>query len=126
MVPNVAYSAYIPRKNGLYGQWVRPEDVKYYDPAIAAFDFEDCDLQKERGLLHIYKENGEWPGNLNKLITNLGVDCDNRAILPELGSTRSHCGQKCMAGGSCHFCETAVDFQFKVIDYYNDTHKDSN
>ena len=27
MVPNVAYDAYIPRENGICGQWVRPEDV---------------------------------------------------------------------------------------------------
>ena len=38
MCPNIAYEAYIPRENGLYGQWVRPEDIEYYEN-IYIFDF---------------------------------------------------------------------------------------
>lgn len=109
MVPNVAYDAYIPRVNGLYGQWVRPEDVRYYKN-VYIFDFEDCDLEKEKILLHVYKEDQEWPGNLNLLITNLDVNVNNITIPKELGETRANCRQKCQDNGHCKFCQTAVNF----------------
>jgi hypothetical protein len=35
------------------------------------------DLEKERALLHVYKDLGKWNGNLNALITNLNVDVEN-------------------------------------------------
>lgn len=109
MIPNVAYDGYIPRVNGLYGQWVRPEDTKYYEN-VYVFDFEDCDLEKEKTLLHVYKENQEWPGNLNLLISNLDVNVNNITIPKELGETRANCRQKCQDNGHCKFCQTAVNF----------------
>ena len=111
MVPNVAYDAYIPRADGICGQWVRPEDVKYYEDGIYVFDFEDADLEKERTLHRIYAENGTWPGNINLLITNLDVDADNRALPEEIGLYRSTCRQRCMQSGVCHFCQTAFRFE---------------
>lgn len=95
MCPNVAYDAYIPRENGIYGQWIRPEDVKYYENGIYVLDFEDVDLLKERTLFHIYKEEQQWPGNLNNLLTNFNVNVDNRGLLKNLGEKRSTCGQIC-------------------------------
>lgn len=47
MTPNIAYYKYIPRKNGVIGSWVRPEDVELYEPYIDVFEFEDCDKIKE-------------------------------------------------------------------------------
>ena len=111
MVPNVAYDAYIPRKDGMCGQWVRPEDIKHYEEGIYVFEFEDADLEKERTLYNIYAENGYWPGNLNLLITNLNINADNRGLPEEFGEMRANCGQKCMVRGSCHFCETAFRFE---------------
>ena len=117
MIPNVAYDAYIPRENGIKGQWVRPEDTKYYEKGIYIFDFADCDLEKERTLYHIYAENRTWPGNLNILITNLNVNADNRGFPDELGEIRSNCQQKCMQNGSCHFCDTAFKFERTIRKY---------
>ena len=111
MIPNVAYDAYIPRLNGICGQWVRPEDIKHYESGIYIFEFENADLNKERTLYHIYAEEGIWNGNLNLLITNLNINADNRAIPDEFGITRSRCGQKCMQNGACHYCETAFKFE---------------
>ena len=120
MVPNVAYSAYIPRDNGILGQWVRPEDVPFYENGIYIFDFEDCDsLEKERTLYHIYAEQKNWPGNLNLLISNLNIDVDNRAIIDELGESRANCGMRCCETQTCHLCETAFKFEKALRNYKN-------
>ena len=68
---NLAFDAYIPRKNGIYGTWIRPEDVKVYEEWIDVLEFITTDLKQEATLLNIYKDNGYWPGNLNLLFTNL-------------------------------------------------------
>lgn len=110
LCPNVAYDAYIPRTDGVCGQWIRPEDVKHYAPYVNALEFITDNLEKERTLLHIYKDNENWPGNLNLLLTNFGVNVDNRALPDELGPIRIRCGQRCMSNGSCHYCHSAIKF----------------
>ena len=116
MVPNVAYSAYIPRANGLLGQWVRPEDVKFYEGAIYVFEFEDFDtLEKERALFRIYKQ-GEWNDELKLLITNLDMDIANTFLPPDFGEVRSMCQQKCMRMRyCCDFCQHCVDFHESAL-----------
>lgn len=111
MVPNVAYDAYIPRKDGICGQWIRPEDTQHYEGGIYVFEFEDAGLDKERTLYDIYAEKQQWNGNLNLLITNLNVDCDNRVLPDDIGAARANCGQRCMMNGTCHFCQTAFRFE---------------
>lgn len=110
MCPNLAYDAYIPRNTGVYGTWVRPEDINTYGEWVDTFEFITDDLGKESTLLHIYKDNGSWPGNLNLLLTNFNVNVDNRAIPEEIGQYRANCGQRCMESSTCHFCETAMKF----------------
>ena len=110
MIPNQPYEPYMPRENGICGQWVRPEDTELYNEYITSFEFAEVDLQAERALLHIYKDNGVWPGNLNLLFTNFGVNVDNRGMLEDLAEKRIRCGQRCMRSGRCHYCETAVKF----------------
>lgn len=107
MTPNLAYDAYIPRENGVRGQWVRPEDVDRYGEYIDAFEFAAIDLTKEHTLFHIYAENKAWPGNLDLLLTNLDFDIDNRTIPDEVVEARMRCGQRCMSGSRCRLCETA-------------------
>lgn len=116
MVPNVAYDSYILRENGICGQWIRPEDVSYYDNGIYVFDFEDATLDKERTLYDIYT-SGVWNGNLNLLLTNLNINADNRALPDDIGETRANCGQRCMERGICHFCETAFMFEKALRKY---------
>lgn len=112
--PNVAYDSYIPRLNGLKGMWVRPEDTGVYEEWVDTFEFVADTLDKEATLLHIYKDNGNWPGNLNLLFTNFNINVDNRGIPDELGETRANCGQRCLENGTCHFCETAIQFSDMV------------
>ena len=116
MVPNVAYDAYVPRRSGICGQWVRPEDVTYYEDGVYIFEFENTTLDKEQTLFDIYSK-GVWPGNLNLLITNLDYDVDNRTIPEELGQARAICKQRCMETGTCHFCETAFRFENTLMKY---------
>ena len=110
LCPNLAYDGYIPRVNGLKGTWVRPEDIGVYEQWVDTFEFAAETLDKEATLLHIYKDNGNWPGNLNLLLTNFRINVDNRGIPDELGETRANCGQRCLENGTCHFCETSIQF----------------
>ena len=89
---NLAYDAYIPRENGICGSWIRPEDIEVYSKWVDTIEFITDDLGKEATLLHVYKENKFWPGNLNLLITNLNYNIDNRGIPEEFGEIRTNCG----------------------------------
>ena len=110
MVPNVAYDAYIPRVDGICGQWIRPEDVKWYDAGIYVFEFEDANLEKERALYDTYAIQKKWEGNLYFLITNLNKHIHNNGLPDDFGQIRSNCGQKCMKTEICHYCKRAFDF----------------
>lgn len=127
LCPNLAYDAYIPRVDGICGQWVRPEDTAVYEQYVSAYEFECDELKREQALLHIYKENGEWPGNLNLLLTNFNVNVDNRALPEEIGEVRVSCGQRCMSNGTCHFCLTGVKFSNAIRKkHYENASKDLN
>ena len=116
LCPNLAFDAYIPRENGIYGSWVRPEDTDAYARWISVFEFATDDLAREATLLHVYQDNGNWPGNLNLLLTNLNVNVDNRALPKDIGKKRATCGQRCVFNGSCHYCETAMKFATVIKD----------
>ena len=116
MVVNAAHPAYLPL-NGTHGvcaQWVRPEDAAAYAKYISCFEFDQVDMKQEEVLLHVYKDNQTWPGNLNLLIKDFGFNVDNRAIPEDLGTTRMTCGQKCWAGGSCKLCIRSIYFADQV------------
>ena len=126
MVPNVAYEGYIPRDSGIEGDWVRPEDVEFYESGIYVFDFEDINLDKERTLFDIY-ERRSWKGNLNFLITNLNENVTNTTVPNEFGLYRSTCGQRCMQNGTCHYCETALKWEKTLLEYkHNNETKEQN
>ena len=115
MVCNNARPAYLPmpdplKDSAICGQWVRPEDADAYGARVQCFEFESTDLKQEEALLHIYKENKMWPGNLNLLIHNLYFDVDNRAIPKDLADARMSCGQRCWSSSGCHLCVSALRF----------------
>lgn len=110
IAPNIAYYAdEVPRSNGICGSWIRPEDIDLYSDYIDIIEFEDCDARKEEALYRTYIETKEWPTDLNKLITNLGTTISNSYIPNIFGLMRLACGQTCMSGGACHFCNRAID-----------------
>ena len=106
---------------GLKGQYVRPEDVSAYGEFVDVFEFDGVTnaLTKEETLLKIYKDKGEWMGNLNFLITHLNVDVDNRGIMDDFGDHRMNCGQRCMSGGSCTYCDIAFKFAQQLIQIHD-------
>ena len=116
MVVNIAHSNYLPAegKHGICGQWVRPEDCQLYSTRIQCFEFDNVDLKQEETLLHIYKENKEWPGNLNLIIQKLNFNVDNRVIPKELGERRMSCGHRCWSGSGCHLCVSALKFADQI------------
>lgn len=103
MIPNICYYDGIPRDNGVSGGWVRPEDVEAYEEYIDAFEFADCDKEREQALYRIYKF-GEWPGELEILISDLNYEGTNRMIDPEFSRRRMNCEQKCEELGICRMC----------------------
>lgn len=117
MVCNNARPAYLPElgtlTENMCGQFVRPEDVPLYEQ-VRCFEFDNSDLKQEEVMLHVYKENQTWPGNLNLLIKNLNFNVDNRAIPDEFGKSRVACGQRCYSTSSCHLCHTALMFAEQV------------
>lgn len=99
---NVSYYATIPRKNGIIGSWVRPEDLDIFGDNVIGY-FENCDAKKEEALYRVYS-NKEWLGNLNNLITNLNYNVENVLIPPELIDFRTNCRQRCLSGRGCRLC----------------------
>lgn len=112
MIVNMAHPEYLPDNgtHGMCGQWVRPEDADAYAQYVRCFEFDNVDLKQEEVLLHVYKENREWPGNLNLLIQRLNFNVDNRAIPEDLCPARMNCGQKCWSGSGCQLCVRALYF----------------
>ena len=111
IAPNLAYDAYIHRKNGIIGTYVRPEDIDVYEPYVDICFFRFDTLAEERRLFSIYHDDKIWPGNLMLLIKNLNYNVDNRGIDKEFAERRLTCRQNCCRNGLCHYCEN----YFKLI-----------
>ena len=80
VIPNIAYEPYLDHQDGIIGQWIRPEDVDKYGQYVAVLEFyAPKALEKEAALFRVYAEQKQWPGNLNLLIDNLGVDLTEKA-----------------------------------------------
>lgn len=107
-VPNVACLGEIPTKNGIYGTWIRPDDVELYEDYIACLEFEDCDIDKEGALYRIYAEQKVWGGPLSMLVSNLISTAENHLISQDGTKVRLNCGQKCQKRGRCHICERVL------------------
>lgn len=123
-IPNLAYEPYIKQENGICGGWVRPEDVEIYGEYIDVFEFYAPDsLDKEKATFKVYAENKNWPGNLNLLIDHLDFNYDNRLFYDEenFAKRRMGCKQKCLSGGSCHYCLDQFYFVDKVLKKYLET-----
>lgn len=102
-VANVANEIKWPDDNGLYGTWIRPENVKDYERYISTIEFEDCDNRKEQALFRIYAEQHEWPGDIDMLITNYTFGGVNRMLPPEFGEKRMTCRHRCQQN-KCNYC----------------------
>ena len=125
---NKCYNNYMKRKNGICGTYVRPEDVEIYAEYVSHMEFVTDSLETEHTLYKIYAQQKHWPGNLNLLLTGLGLSVDNRGfeIIPNVGDDpkafahrRIKCGQKCQNKPySCHYCEETFRF-IRTLDINN-------
>lgn len=106
IVANNARGGELGAGNNICGPYVRPEDLKTYEPYVDTIEFYADTLESEKQLFDIYKK-GEWEGNLFFLIKNLNYNVNNRIIPEEFGEFRLHCDQRCMQHKTCHYCETA-------------------
>lgn len=133
LTPNKAYEAYIPRKDGIHGQWIRPEDLYLYDAPytnlnnICEFRTFDIPLEGnhliyERTLLDIYKNQKKWDGRLINIIKDLGVNNLNSMVDEDIGKHRLNCGQVCQLG-LCHYCDRALAFDEIVLQYQKNKEK---
>lgn len=106
LIANECFSSYIKRnpKTGIYGTYIRPEDIEAYEKYVSHIEFITDSLEKELTLIKIYKEQKLWPGNLNLLLNNLGTNVDNRGFDKEFARRRMNCAQRCQNNGRCHFC----------------------
>lgn len=107
-VPNVACFGEIPTKNGIFGTWIRPEDVELYEDYIDTFEFEDCDMKKESALYRIYAEQKVWNGPLAMIISNIETKAENHLISQDATKIRINCGQRCQKADRCRICERAL------------------
>ena len=103
-VPNMAHDNFFPRKDGVTGSWIRPEDIKAYSKYIDIFEFEDCSSAEREQVLYDIYTRGEWPGDLNMLITNLNYPGVNRMLPPDITEKRMTCGQRCESNKTCYVC----------------------
>lgn len=114
MVVNDPKPIHMPRADTTRGQYVRPEDVSVYEEWVDCFEFKTDSLKEEATYLKIYKEQGNWPGNLTYIIRNLDRNVDNRGVLEDFGVRRAYCGQRCKEGRGCGYCELALTFTERI------------
>ena len=89
--------------DGIPGGWIRPEDLEGIGVDVA--EFMANEKKREQALFRIYAERKEWSGNLDYIISNLGMEgVMNRMIPPEFQEARNNCKQRCQTGGACRLC----------------------
>lgn len=117
LIANQCFNSYMPRdpKTGVLGTYIRPEDVDAYEKYVSHIEFITNSLEKELTLIKIYKIQKFWPGNLNLLLDNFGVNVDNRGFDKEFCHRRMTCGQRCQINKRCHFCSLIVD-RINIVD----------
>lgn len=110
LAPNVAYyNNWIPKENGLYGSWIRPEDIDLYEGLIDTIEFAANSAVSEEAYYRVYCEDKSWDVSLDSLIINYGrLFGENPYIPRSFTKARLTCGQKCQSGGSCHICYKAI------------------
>lgn len=110
LAPNVAYyDNWIPKENGLYGSWIRPEDVYLYEGLIDTIEFAANSAILEEAYYRVYCEDKVWDANLGSFIINYGQIAGENSYIPRsFIEARLTCGQKCQSGGSCRICDKVI------------------
>lgn len=105
---NIAQSSWEDTSSGLKKFFIRPEDVKLYEPYVDVIEFFEGN-EKVPVLYEIYRDQKHWYGKLNEIISELNSDIDNRCVLPNFAKRRIKCEKKCIKGGKCKLCDRMED-----------------
>lgn len=99
--PNVAQHS-VKILQPLRSFFIRPEDLKHYEPYIDTIEFWGP-VEKQDILLRIYRETKAWPYDLSILIT--GLESAHAQAVPAIfGKVRVSCGKACLRGEQCNIC----------------------
>lgn len=110
LTPHICNDGLLPRESGIFGQWVRPEDIGVYEDYVSVVEFNESDIQREQALYRIYHDANFWPGEFNILFKDFNYPGVNRLIPPtELTEARLNCGQRCQEGGRCRLCQRYIE-----------------
>lgn len=85
--------------------FILPQNIKDYEEYVDVLEFYSNSPKQESALLRTYR-TGEYRGNLNVLMPNIGQNVDCR-FLSTIGSHRTTCGHACMYN-SCRACLNAA------------------
>ena len=120
LTPNRSYLSYVPRFDGICGQWIRPEDVNEYDRIPnAIIEFDNCQVTEEEALFRIYALEHSWPGPISYLVQDIKDNALNRLMPDGLTNSRLNCRQKCQRPGeTCRICPSA----FKIANGLEQKH----
>lgn len=105
--PHIANKDKIPYSTGVYGTWIRPEDIDMYNPCI--LDFQDEENKRAQALYRIYMEEKHWDLQLEDIVQDLGQNVTNKYIEPGILNKRLTCQHRCQEGGTCNTCKWVLD-----------------
>ena len=108
--PNVNNLTNFPKVRYETGTWVRPEDLNYYSQFVDACEFVNVEIEAERALFRIYKNEETFIGPISLIVSGMD-DCqaDNDLINSEFTSIRTYCKQKCESGErNCTICKNLL------------------
>jgi hypothetical protein len=100
--PNVAQS-YLEFDQGLKRFFLRPEDIKFYEPYIDIIEF--WGPAERQDILYKIYSKGTWLQDISPIILNLDINIDNAVFPPYWATARSQCGLRCMKGFPCEICD---------------------
>lgn len=107
-IPNISHLDNLRRPTGIYGNWIRPENIDAYGIYIDAIEFGTQKITREQGLFKIYKKDKEWIGELANIVQDLNFTTMNATIPDTACLTRMNCGMRCKAGAKCDVCYDIV------------------
>ena len=111
--PNVAQmSMKVKNINPLTAFFIRPEDVRWYEPFVDICEFFGPE-DRQSVLYKIYQEESKWIGDLEDLIIGLNLSINNSCIVPTFGDMRLSCRKKCYQN-KCIFCDKVLTVEKKI------------
>ena len=115
-IPNIAYDDGLGSREGVFGQWIRPEDLHtIYADYIDAVEFAAYHVEQEELIYDVYRKRRFWPYDLESLIINLNYPGENKLISKAVTAQRINCGHDCQKTGRCQICKKALDIANTTI-----------